>query len=71
MDDIVAHFRLGLVGLVASCWRKPGPSRAGEAFTAVAGFCLSACQRDEEGVGERRRPGLAAPADPAGCADAL
>ncbi len=53
MDDIVVHFRLGLVGLMASRWRKLGPRRAGEALTAASGFCLTACQRDEEGVGER------------------
>jgi hypothetical protein len=56
---------------MATRWRNLGASRAGEASGAASGFCLSACQRDEEGVGERRRPGLAAPADPAGCADAL
>jgi hypothetical protein len=51
MDHIVAHFRLGLVGLLASRWRKLGPSRAGEALTAASGFCLTAYERDEEGVG--------------------
>jgi hypothetical protein len=34
MDDIVVHFRFGLVGLMASRWRKLGPRRAGEASTA-------------------------------------
>jgi hypothetical protein len=34
MDHIIAHFRLGPVGLMASCWRKLGPRRAGEALTA-------------------------------------
>ncbi len=60
-----AHLGGGIVVIFASFCLQFSPRRSGEALYAAHGLGHSARQRDEEGIGERGGPGLAAPADPA------